>query len=800
MRRRMVHRSPLPAIDVPSQPLPAFLQDGVRDLPEKAALVDGMTGRLLTYAALWTAARRTAAGLVRRGVRKGDVVAIWSPNALEYPIAVFGTMLAGGIVTTVNALYTAEELAHQLRDVGARVLVTSAVSADAAQSAARSVGVGQVFAFGRAASVPSFDELLDGAGDAPDVPVDPHDDVAAILYSSATTGLPKGVMLTHENLAANVRQVQAAERMDVSEIVLGVMPLYHIYGFNVVMNLTLSVGATLVLLERFEVQSFLETLETYGVTTAFLVPPLVRTLALHPLVDRYDVSRLRHVLSAAAPLPEYAAVRCAERIRCEVKQGYGLTETSPSTHYTPRGRVKLNAAGVALPNTEWKIADVAARRDLADGEIGEVWVRGPQVMKGYLNNPEATRRVIDDEGWLHTGDIGYADGDGYLYVLDRAKDQLKFRGLQYREDELLLTTVEESARRREAERRLRFQGLLLNSVRESIVGIDTARVVTFWNKGAEALFGYTAEEALGVPVDRLIVADPDTARGEYADLAAHGQWQGQVQRRRKDGSLLWTDVVASVVSTPEGQASGWIAIHRDVTELRRNQEMVQESHEQLRNLAARLMDIREQERTAFARELHDELGQTLTRLTIDLCWLLERLPKRLRSRRTDAIVPIVRRMVTTVQHLSWRQRPAVLDDLGLDAAIEWQVQEFEEWSGCRCVADLRIESLPADRDRDTAVFRILQEALVNVARHAKATCAAVRGHVAAGRLVLEVIDDGIGIAPHELTSPASLGLLGMRERARSMGATLHIGRAGDRGTSVRLDVPVAMPLVRGADA
>lgn len=787
----MVHRSPLPAIDVPVQALPAFLRDRGRDVPQKPALVEGMTGRCLTYGELWSAVRRTAAGLARRGVRKGDVVAIWSPNALEYPIAVFGTMLAGGIVTTVNALYTANELAAQLRDVGARVLVASAASADAALRAARSIGIEEVFVFGRAAGVPSFDALGDGDGDPPDVPIDPRADVAAILYSSATTGSPKGVMLTHHNLVANALQVQAAERMDASEVVLGVMPLYHIYGFSVVMNLTLSVGATLVLLERFEVQPFLETLETYRVTTAFLVPPLVRTLASHPLIDRYDVSRLRHVLSAAAPLPEYAAVRCAERIGCEVKQGYGLTETSPSTHHTPRGRVKLNAVGVALPSTEWKIVDVATGGDLAVGEIGEVWVRGPQVMKGYFNNLDATRHVIDDHGWLHTGDIGYADGDGYLYVLDRAKDQLKFRGLQYREDELLLTMVEESARRRESEQRLRLQGQLLNSVRESIVGIDTAHLVTFWNKGAEALFGYTAEEALGVPVDRLIVADSDAARGEFAALAERGQWHGQVQRRRKDGSLLWTDAVASVVSTREGQASGWIAIHRDVTELRQNQEMLQESHEQLRNLAARLMDIREHERAAFARELHDELGQTLTRLTIDLCWLMERLPKRLRSRRTEAIVPIVGRMVTAVQHLAWRQRPAVLDDLGLEAAIEWQTQEFEEWSGCRCVADLRLRSLPTDRDRDTAVFRILQEALVNVARHAKATRASVRGHVDDGHLVLEVVDDGIGIDPRQLTSPASLGLLGMRERARSIGATLHVGRAGGCGTAVRLHVPVA---------
>jgi PAS domain S-box-containing protein len=797
----MVHRSPLPAIEIPSVSLPAFLFERASANLQKAALVDGATGRCLTYADLWSAARRTAVGLADRGIRHGDVVAIWSPNVLDYPVAVFGTMLAGGVVTTINPLYTANELANQLRDVGARVLIASAASADAAVRAAAAVGIADLFVFGRAPGVPSFDALLHD--DVPfDAPIDPREDVAAILYSSATTGLPKGVMLTHYNLVASLLQVQAAERMRASEIVLGVMPLYHIYGFNVVMNLTLSAGATLVMLERFEIQPFLDALQTYRVTTAFLVPPIVRTLASHPLVDRYDVSRLKHVLSAAAPLPEYSAVRCADRIGCEVKQAYGLTETGPTTHYTPRGRVRVNAAGVAVPNTEWKIVDVATKSDLAVGDIGEVWVRGPQVMKGYLNNPEATRRVIDGRGWLHTGDIGYADADGYLYVLDRANDLLKFRGLQYREDELLLTMVEESAKRREAERRLRFQGLLLNSVRESIVGIDNAHRVTFWNKGAEALFGYAADEALGVPVDRLIVVDSADDRAQWAEefreLAARGQWHGQAPRRRKDGSVLWTDIVASAVATPDQRGSGWIAIHRDVTELRRNQEMLQESHEQLRNLAARLMDIREHERTAFARELHDQLGQTLTRLTIDLCWLMERLPKRLRSRRTEGIVPLVRGMVTAVQHLSWRQRPAVLDDLGLEAAIEWQAQEFEDWSGCRCIADLRLEPLPSDRDRDTAVFRILQEALVNVARHAQATTASITGHVENGCLVLEIVDDGVGLDAERLTSPRSLGLLGMRERARSIGATLQIEPAGDRGTAVRLQVPVAAPSVIGA--
>jgi PAS domain S-box-containing protein len=790
----MAERNAPPSLHVPLLSLPEFVLLRAAELADKPALIDGVTGRRVTYGELARAAARTAAGLAVRGLGKGDVLAIWSPNLPEYAVAAYGAGLAGAIVTTINPLYNAIELAHQLRDSGARALAAAPQFAGTALHAARSTAVRDVFVFGEASGAEPFASLSDGAGAPGPVDLDPREDVAALLYSGATTGLPKGVMLTHFNLVANLVQMQAVERMAAGEVVMGVVPFYHIYGFSVVLNLTLHAGATLVVLPRFNVEEFLRAVQDHGVTTAFLVPPIVRTLASHPLVERHDLKSLRYIMSAAAPLPEETARACAARLGCVIKQAYGLTETGPTTHWTPRDAVRLNSAGPPVPDTECRVVDVATKRDVPIGELGEIWVRGPQVMKGYLNNPEVTRRVLDGEGWLHTGDIGYKDADDYIYLLDRANDLVKFRGLQYRDDELLLSVVEDRTRRRDDGRRLRFQSLLLDSVRESIVGIDMEHAVTYWNNGAQALFGYTAEEAMGRPIERLILLEDERARSDWKDelalLSSHGKWQGQVQRRRKDGSVIWTDIVASVVKSSEGHDSGFIAIHRDSTELRRSQALLRESHERLQHLATRLIDVREQERSAIARELHDELGQALTRLNMDLMWLTERLPRRLRTRRTAGMVSLVEQMSTTVQHLSSQLRPAILDDFGLEAAIEWQAQEFEQWNGARCRLDLQLPALRPNRDRDTTVFRILQESLTNVARHAHAESVDIRCGLSEGALVLEVADDGVGIAEGTAGGPSSLGVLGMRERARAIGAEVDIVPRVPRGTTVRLRVPV----------
>ena len=783
------------SLEIPRLSLPAFVLQRAARRRDKPALIDAASGRRISYAALARAARGTAAGLSAHGFAKGDVFGIWSPNEIEYAVAVYGASLAGGIVTTLNPLYNAIELVHQLRDVGAKALAVAPQFAQTAQEVAKGTAVEHVFVFGDGQGGLPFAALRAGTSVPPSVPVDPDEDVAAILYSSATTGLPKGVMLTHRNLVANVLQMQAAEGISADEVVMGIVPFYHIYGLSVLLNLVLHAGATLVLLPRFEVEAFLRAIERYAVTTAFLVPPIVRTLATHPLVDRYDVSSLRHIMSAAAPLPEETARACAARMGCVIKQAYGLTETSPTTHWTPRDAIRLNSAGPPVPATECRVVDVGTKRELLAGELGEIWVRGPQVMRGYLNNPEVTRRVLDAERWLHTGDIGYADADGYIYVLDRANDLVKFRGLQYRDDELLLSVVEDRRRRRDDGRRLRFQSLLLDSVRESIVGIDTDRAVTFWNNEAQSLFGYAAEEALGRPIETLILLPDARARAQWEheldELAQRGTWQGQVQRRRKDGSVMWTDVVASVVKTAEGDASGFIAIHRDVTELRKSQDLLRQSHEKLQHLAARLIDIREHERSAMARELHDELGQALTRLNIDLTWLTGRLPRSLRTKRSAGMLSMVEQMLATVQHLSSRLRPAILDDFGLEAAIEWQAQEFERWNGARCRLDLELPSLAPSRERDTAVFRILQESLTNVTRHAHAKSVEIRCRLQASDLILEVNDDGAGIANGQAGGPSSLGLLGMRERARGVGGGIEIAPRPGGGTAVRLRVPIA---------
>jgi signal transduction histidine kinase len=261
--------------------------------------------------------------------------------------------------------------------------------------------------------------------------------------------------------------------------------------------------------------------------------------------------------------------------------------------------------------------------------------------------------------------------------------------------------------------------------------------------------------------------------------------------------MFWTDVVVSVVRGEGGQVTGLIAIHRDITELKRNQEMLAESHRRLQDLTARLMDVREQERTSLACELHDRLGQALTRLTIDLSWLFDRLPQRLRTARVNGIIPQIDNMLHTVQHLSSELRPAILDDLGLEAAIEWQAQEFEQWGNCRCDFTIELDDIPAARERDTVVFRILQEALMNVAKHARATRVRISARFDAGWLVADVTDNGVGIGQEEVSSSRSLGLIGMHERARSIGGTIDIRRLEPQGTSVVLRVP-AVPSAEAA--
>jgi acyl-CoA synthetase (AMP-forming)/AMP-acid ligase II len=435
----MIFTSPYPDIEVPTVALTDFVLEHSATYGDKPALIDGPTGRSYTHAQAAEAIATAAGALAATGIDKGDVVALYAPNSPEYAIAFHGVAARGAVCTTINPIYTVDELTFQLEHSGARALLASPDVLDRAREAAGRAGVGDVRV---------IDELLDGSARAAprEAAVDP-DDLVALPYSSGTTGLPKGVMLTHRNLVANILQSTAQQPVTADDTLVGVLPLFHIYGLSVVMNAVLRNGATLVTMPRFDLDAYLGLVQEHRATKAHLVPPIVLALAKSPVVERYDLSSLELVNSGAAPLSAELQQAAAERVGCPVVQGYGMTESSPVTHVTPLDpeRHRLGSIGPPVPSTECRIVDVAGGEELGPGEEGEVCVRGPQVMRGYLDDPEATAATIDEDGWLHTGDVGRADDDGYVVLVDRVKELIKYKGYQVAPAELEAVLVEHPA-------------------------------------------------------------------------------------------------------------------------------------------------------------------------------------------------------------------------------------------------------------------------------------------------------------------------------------------------------------------
>ena len=432
----MICKSPYADIEIPEISLHEYVTEHFQEFGDQNAFIDGRTGKELSYNMLSHEIQRFARGLLQHGFTEGDVLAIYSSNCPEYAVVFFSVSLLGGINTTINPTYTVSELAYQLNDSDAKFLVTIPDVYEKAKEAARLAGIKKVFVIGGNASGLSYEDVLSDGGEFVTPARNPGEDLVVLPYSSGTTGLPKGVMLTHQNLVANVAQTQHIESVR-DEVVIGILPFYHIYGMTVIMSMALRCGATIVTMPRFDLQLFLELMQDHKVTVAYLVPPIILALAKHPLVDQYDLSSLKQITSGAAPLPPAVATACEERLGCIVKQGYGLTETSPVTHISPfDGPRKYTSVGAGVPCTETMIVDIATDTPLPIGETGEIWIRGPQVMKGYHNNDAATRAMIDAEGFLHTGDVGYLDDDGYLYVVDRVKELIKYKGLQVAPAEL----------------------------------------------------------------------------------------------------------------------------------------------------------------------------------------------------------------------------------------------------------------------------------------------------------------------------------------------------------------------------
>ena len=436
----------------PTHPLHYFLVLSAARLPDKVAVYDG--SRAMTYRQLLDASTRLASSLHALGVGKGDRVALMAFNCLEVVIAFNGISMAGAVVSPLNPSYRQKEAAHQLADSSAKMLIAQASLLDVARDAMRDApNVQRLVAIGAApdAGILTFADLLDkGSSQPPHVSIDPARDLMALPYSSGTTGLPKGVMLSHANLVTNLSQylgVGGAGAPREDDTFLACLPLFHIYGMNLVMNAAIARGATLVVMPRFDLDKAVALIRRHRVTMLHLVPPMVLTLNQCPDAALAGLSSVRVAYSGAAPLSGELQELLEARAGIRCAQAYGLTETSPldNADFAEPDRQRRGSVGPPLPDTDEKVVDLeTGERELPPGEVGELVIRGPQVMRGYWNNPEATARMIRN-GWLHTGDIARMDADGWVYVVDRMKDLIKYKGFQVAPAELEAALLEHPA-------------------------------------------------------------------------------------------------------------------------------------------------------------------------------------------------------------------------------------------------------------------------------------------------------------------------------------------------------------------
>jgi len=455
----MILRSPYPDVVVPPVALPEFLFGRLDPADaDRPAVLDAATGRGYTFGQLFDAVRRVAGALADRGIGVGAVAGLFAPNSPDYPVAFHGVLAAGAAVSPVNSQYTPIELAEQLRDAGATLLFAAPEGLARARLAVAEPGVSvtEIVVLGNpggatpaAAAAPngsapngsvpetSLAELLDTAGPAPEIRIDPAS-LPALPYSSGTTGVAKGVMLTHRNLVANLLQLAPLNKIDAGSRLLAVLPLYHIYGLTSIMNQGLLNRSLIVTMPKFDLAGFLRAIADHRTDHLYIVPPIALALAKSPLVDDYDVSSVRFMVSAAASLDAELAKAVARRLGVAVLQGFGLTESSPGTHGTPPDRPDIDSGsiGVLMPNIEARVVDPATGLDAAEGAAGELWCRGPNIMRGYLNNPEATARTVDTDGFLHTGDLVTADRNGIFRVVGRLKELIKYKGHQVAPAEL----------------------------------------------------------------------------------------------------------------------------------------------------------------------------------------------------------------------------------------------------------------------------------------------------------------------------------------------------------------------------
>lgn len=438
-------------LEYPEIPLQQTLRDSAAREPEKTASV--FFSREMTYGEMDRQSERVAVYLQHAGLEPGERVALWLPNSPQFPIALFGILKAGGVAVPLNPTFKEQEAQHILADCGARRMFALDMVYEPIHRIRKDTSLQEVvltsvteymppllakLAFLKKAQPRSFpdtlrlpDILAAGEGTPAEVHQDPREDPALLLYTGGTTGTPKGVMLTHYNLVSNTIMAVNCSHMDGDAVLLAVLPFFHAYGLTVCLLTPLSVGGSVVMLPQFHKKDTLKAIQKHRPTHFPGVPTLYVALLGYPKLGKYNLNSLQYCLSGAAPLPAEVARRWREVTGSIIVEGYGLTETSPIACANPMDeweKVRFGSIGIPFPDTEMKIVDLENEEDLPPGEVGEVAIRGPQIMKGYWNKPEETKQVLRD-GWFFSGDIGKMDEDGYFYIVDRKKDLILVGGM-----------------------------------------------------------------------------------------------------------------------------------------------------------------------------------------------------------------------------------------------------------------------------------------------------------------------------------------------------------------------------------
>ena len=434
-------------ISYPNLPLHDILKEKSRLYGSRTAIA--CSSAKISYEELDSLSDHFSSALFRLGVRKGDKVALFLPNVPQFVIAFYGIFKTGAIVTAISPLHREREVQHQLSDSEAETIVAleslhPIIESVWSETKLKRAIVTKPDEFAADCAVPTgytslkpkcyrFPELLlENGNSPPKVEINPYEDLAALQYTGGTTGTARGAMLTHMNLVSNALMFAAWIRgVEAEETFLTALPLFHIYGLTTSLTVPVSLTATMVLLPKFDSRAALESIQRHRVTVFCGVPTMYSALLANPEIGNYDLTSLRLCISGASPLPAQVQEKFMEVTGGFLAEGYGLTEASPVTHCNPVDRtlktVRVGSIGLPLPNTEARIVDLeTGERTLMSSETGELVVRGPQVMKGYWRQPEETASVLRN-GWLHTGDIGRIDDEGYFYVTDRKKDLIKYK-------------------------------------------------------------------------------------------------------------------------------------------------------------------------------------------------------------------------------------------------------------------------------------------------------------------------------------------------------------------------------------